>query len=106
MGLLSLVRGFGLEEIRLTNHGAKRLRERLGIPKRACQRAAQKAYDEGITFKNTAGEAHRFFDKIYHKNDSVNNTKVYGQFAYLFSNNVLITVLNIPKDIKFIDKSK
>ena len=88
-----------MEEIRLTKHSIKRLRERMGIPKKACRRTAQIAYDRGITYKETKGNAYRFFLKIYTKNPNVNNTKIYGRFAFLFSDNVLVTVLNLPKEI-------
>jgi len=93
-------------DIKLTNHGAKRLRERLGLPKKACKRAAQLAFDKGMTFKDTTGPAYRYFHKIYAKNTAVNNTKIYGQFAYLFADNVLVTVLNLPKDITFVKKTR
>jgi aryl-alcohol dehydrogenase-like predicted oxidoreductase len=92
-------------EIVLTRHSIKRLKERLGLPKKACQRMAQTAFDKGITFFDTAGAANKYFRRIYDKNRKANNVKVYGKFAYIFSENTLITVLPLPKDIKFNNKN-
>ena len=89
----------------LTKHGIKRLRERLGLPKKTCHRMAQTAFDNGVTYLDTAGEAHRYFTKIYLKNRNANNIKIYGRFAYVFADEILITVLHVPNDIKFINKS-
>ncbi len=91
--------------VTLTKHGMDRLRERLGIPKKACQRMAQTAFDNGITYLNVKGETNRYFTRIYLKNTNANNIRIYGKFVYVFDDETLITVLHIPKDIKIFNKS-
>ena len=87
--------------ITITNHGVKRLRQRLGIPKKSCYRTAQKAFDCGIKSSDVKGEAYNFLRRTALKNISTNNVIVYGKFLYVFSNETLITVLHAPKDIEF-----
>jgi len=66
---------------------------------------AQTAFDRGLTYVETTGAANKYFTKIYLKSHNANNIKIYGKFVYVFAEEVLITVLHVPKDIKFNNKA-
>ena len=47
----------------VTKHAEQRIRERMGINKRAVRRAAQKALDEGAMHSECAGAMKKWLDK-------------------------------------------
>lgn len=81
----------------VTRHAEHRTRERVGIPKKAVRRAAAKAITKGIKRTETDGGLRRYLDWLYWRgNGEANNIVVYGDKVYLFGNDTLITVLNVP----------
>ena len=81
----------------VTRHAEHRTRERVGIPKKAVRRAAAKAITKGIKRTETDGGLRRYLDWLYWRgNGEANNIVVYGDKVYLFRNDTLITVLNVP----------
>lgn len=86
--------------INVTNHARKRFKERLGLPKAACLRQAQKAFDSGFTHAQAKGKAKRYMDSLFLKYRTANNLRVYGQAVYIFSGNTLITVMLLPVNIR------
>ena len=87
-------------EIEVTNHAKKRFKQRVGLPKSACQRHAEKAFYEGLTHTDVKGRMKRFFNKLYLEYRSANNLRLYGEFIYLFKGTRLITVIHFPKGMK------
>lgn len=81
----------------VTRHAERRTRERVGIPKKAVRRAAAKAITEGIRRTETDGGLRRYLDWLYWRgNGGASNIMVYGDKVYLFNDDTLITVLNVP----------
>lgn len=60
---------------------------------------AEKALTEGIKHSETNGQLNKWITSVYFRNKSINNIRLYGDKAYLFANDVLITVLLIPKEL-------
>ena len=92
------------ESVRITYHGEKRVRERLGIPKSAVKKNIEKAQKYGVTSKETYGPFKRYLEWLYLDYGKANNIKSYNHFIYVFDNNVLITLLHIPT--KYIDAAE
>ena len=84
----------------VTNHAAKRFKQRVGLPKTACQRHAEKAFIDGLRHTDVRGSAKRYLDKLFLEHRTANNMRVYGQFVYLFKGKVLVTVLNLPRSVR------
>ena len=85
----------------VTKHGNKRSRERIGIPKKAVDRNAKNALENGLTHGQTRGGLKRYLDFLYfHGNGEANNMRVYGDHVYLFHDEILITVLNVPPEYR------
>ena len=80
----------------VTRHAKQRLKERSGLNKKSVQRIAEKAYINGICHNETKGQLNKWIAGVYFKNSDANNIRVYGDKLYLFHDEILITVLQIP----------
>jgi len=89
-----------MEDVKVTNHAQKRFKQRLGLPKTACRKHAQLAYDKGSKHSDAKGKAKRYMDKIFLDHHNANQMRIYGEFIYLFDKTTLITVMAIPHGIK------
>lgn len=59
----------------------------------------KKAFNEGITHAQTQGKLHKWITKRYHKNRKANNIRLYGDKAYIFCGETLVTVIPVPVEI-------
>jgi len=85
---------------RVTNHAKQRAKERCGINNKSIERIAEKVLKQGITHNECTGQIRRWVDKLYLSEKKANNIRLYGDKAYLFNDNVLITILQIPNDLQ------
>ena len=84
------------EEPRVSRHGAKRARERLGIPLNAVKKNAEKALKYGVHRQDASGPFRRYLDALYYEYETANNMRVYNRHIYIFCGEVLVTVMNVP----------
>ena len=84
----------------VTKHAEKRLRERMGLGKKAVQRAAETAYEKGIKHAETTGNLNKWITSLYFNNKTANNIRLYNDKAWIFAGKNLITVLQIPASLK------
>ena len=84
----------------VTKHAEKRLWERMGLGKRAIQRAAETAFDKGIKHAETTGNLNKWVTSLYFNNKTANNIRLYNDKAWIFAGKNLITVLQIPASLK------
>lgn len=92
--------------IRITNHACDR-RKRLGLSKDTFSKTAQKAFTEGVRHCDTVGSLNRYITSLYFKNKTANNVRVYNQYIWLFTEDLLITVYPlVNKYKKVVDKNK
>lgn len=83
-------------EVKITKHGVKRTKERVGLSKKIADKNAQKALDLGVKHSETKGSLKKFMDALYLKYKNSNNTRIYNRKVYLFHGRVLITIINLP----------
>ena len=83
--------------IEVTAHGKKRIRQRCGIKLKSVDRMAEIAYTRGITHSESTGELKKYIDSLYFYNGQANNVRLHGDKVYIFCNDILVTVFNIPK---------
>ena len=57
---------------------------------------ANLAYEHGMKHSETTGNLRKWVDSQYFYNETANNIRLYGDKAYIFCKNVLITVYRIP----------
>ena len=60
---------------------------------------AQKALTEGITHSQTKGRLNKWLTHLYFQNKRANNIRLYGDKAYIFCDETLVTVLQIPSHL-------
>lgn len=85
--------------MKVTKHAKQRLKERNGLNKNSCDRIVEKALKEGIKHSETKGRLNKWISSIYFVEKKANNIRLYGDKAYLFRDETLITILQIPADL-------
>lgn len=93
------------QEVIITNHAFQRMSERMGLSKKSAIKMAEKVYNVGLTHSETTGNLNKWVTRQYFiSNKRANNIRLYGDKAFIFIENVLITVIQIPhnlvKDVK------
>ena len=95
---------------RLTKHSISRLEQRCGVSKKNAPKIAKRAFKRGITHTETHGNLHKFLDSIYLSQKKGTNMRIYGNAVFVFKEDILITVINIPNnlmnDVKEIKEKK
>lgn len=84
----------------ISNHARQRMKERCGFNKKAQGRMAEKAFNNGITHKQTKGRLHKWVTSLFFKNCNANNIRVYGGYAFIFAGETLVTVIPVPVNIR------
>lgn len=87
------------EKIIITEHALKRGKERGRHGGNSIVRFARKALNEGIGFSEATGKLLHFIKSKYQSYYKANNIRVYGHEVYIFKNNVLLTVLELPQPL-------
>ena len=93
--------------LQVSRHGERRVRQRVGLPKRAVERNAQRALTEGIGYKEAVGALRRYIGWLYERYDgNGNNIRINGDKVWVFHDGILITVLNVPGEHRKAAKSQ
>lgn len=91
----------------ITKHAQRRMRQRCGVGKNSVKHMAKKVYDFGMTHSDTTGNLKKWVDGLYFYNKSANQIRLYGDKAYIFHNQVLITVVQIPQNlVQFVERKE
>jgi N-acetylneuraminic acid mutarotase len=86
-------------ELKITKHSKKRSKERLGVSNKLTGKLAEKALKFGISQSDVKGNLKRYMDGLYLRHKNANNTKIYNRKVYVFHNEVLITIMNVPNNL-------
>lgn len=84
-------------DVILTKHSIQRTKDRIGISKKLTGKNAQKAMEYGLTHAQTKGGLKRYIDKLYLTYRTGNNIRVYHRYIYIFKDNTLITIIDLPR---------
>lgn len=84
----------------ISNNARQRMKERCGFNRKAQDRMVEKAFNDGITHNQTKGRLHKWVTSLFFKNCNANNIRLYGDNAYIFCGETLVTVIPIPNNIK------
>ena len=85
--------------VTVTEHADTRMKERLGLPRKARQAAAQRAFDRGKRHADVSGRLRRFLDAKWFDHHC-DNVRIYGEHIWFFRGTTLVTVYEIKKDLK------
>lgn len=84
---------------RVTNHAARRTKERLGLPKKLSHKNAENALRYGIRHSDTSGSLNRYISALYWKHETANNVRIYCNNVYIFHGETLITIFSAAAEI-------
>lgn len=82
--------------MRITRHGRLRLRERAGVKKSNAIKAVMAALRGGLTIEQLNGDLGRYAEHTRDSHGLADQIIIYHQKIYLFCNESLLTVLNLP----------
>jgi len=81
----------------ITEHAAKRCKERISIPKRAIGRMVKKALELGKPREEFSGLFRHWLDGVFlNGRAEANNIRVYNGYAFIFADDILITAFAVP----------
>ena len=83
----------------VTKHAKDRMKQRCGLNEKSADRMAMIAYENGLRHGDLTGNLKEWADRLYFKNRSANQIRLYGDKAYIFHDTKLITVLQIPHNL-------
>ena len=95
-----------MKSIVLTNHAYVRMKERVGVGRKAAERLVSRAYEEGIDKEKARGSLFRYITgearKECYRDDDI---RIYGEMVYCFKDtpegkSILVTVFYIPGYLK------
>lgn len=92
-------------DIVLTKHAYDRMRERFRYNRKAAERIATKAYENGILHGETTGQLYKYISgKAYAYLKKGTKILIYGEIVYIFieqpEHAKLITSFHLPKSLK------
>lgn len=89
------------KQTKVTTHGQERVRKRIGLSKQAILRNAQKARYLGKQPHQVKGEVRDWMIwKVSRSGREHITLYLYGQYAYAFDNEVLVTAFLVPPKIR------
>jgi len=86
----------------LTKHASMRMSQRCGIQKKTQAKVVRRAWRHGLTHSESSVDPNlkRWIDGLYLSQRKPNKILLYGNGAYLFKDDVLITVIRIPESLQ------
>ena len=87
--------------IYVTDHARERIKERVGLPKKAAERNARKALDNGIGQSECTGRLKKYAEHLFLSHRRGGKMRFYGNHIYIFTTmDKLVTVLPLPNEYK------
>lgn len=86
--------------IEVSKHATKRIRERLGLPKKAAQSEAERAFEKGLRIDELCGRLRRFLDRKHLILRDGADYRITPAAIYVIKNDVLVTVMPVPEELR------
>ena len=86
-----------------SDHARDRIQERCVINKASCDRIAKIAFDNGLTHAEATGQLKAYITKIFNRNESANNIRIYAEKIWIFANVELVN-FKLPPGSFFVQK--
>ena len=85
--------------MQVTKHAKERMKRRCGLNEKSSERLARIVYEKGLRHGDLTGNLKKWVDKQYFYNKAANQIRLYGDKAYIFQNEKLITVIQVPHNL-------
>ncbi len=86
-------------EKRVTRHGEKRLKERMGIPKKSCERQYQMAMERGLPHGKMTGSLYKWVTAQAFKQPVKGHYYIYSNNLFIVKQEALVTVIPLPANL-------
>ena len=90
----------------ITDHAKDRLKERMGLNKKSINRVCILALERGYKHSDFTGSFGKYLDKLYLSHKNANNMRIYNNEVFIFNNETLVTVIDIPQKYNKYIKNK
>jgi len=86
----------------VSEHGDRRARKRMGIPRRAIARAAEKARTAGIPRECWAGAIRAYLDRKFLNNPAPRDLRIHAGWVYIFDqrDGTFVTCFPLPSRLR------
>lgn len=85
----------------ISKHAQKRIKERLGLPKRAVRAHVAKVLEYGSGLDQMKGQLRKYVEyRCIAYENRCDNPRLYGHHLFFFSGETLITVLEVPTELR------
>jgi hypothetical protein len=84
----------------ITDHAYDRAKERFSLSRKALLRISVRAFNEGVKHSDTTGRLNKYISGVWNEYKTADNIRIYGEILFLFVSNRLITVYQIPNNLK------
>lgn len=83
----------------MSEHGVKRLRQRLGLPAKAAAKEIERALLKGTPRTDFSGRMRRALDYLFHKHGHYGDYRVWRGHVFVFKNQVFVTVFPLTNGL-------
>jgi len=90
----------------ISKHAEKRIRKRIGLPRKAVEKFVAEAVENGTPLKEFKGRVKKFYDYTSINYQSGNQSFFYREYLFIAHNGDLVTVYPIPRHIKHVATNK
>ena len=87
------------EPMYITRHAFDRAKERLGWKPAALERMLPKVLEDGVYHAQTKGHLKKWLSGKFFMHKAT-DARIYGQHAFFFKGNNLVTILHLPPELK------
>lgn len=84
----------------VTEHAFEKGKERLSLNKKSLEKLANLAFDKGLKHADMKAYLKKYIDKMYFRNKKANNVRVYGEVLFIFVEDRLVTLYQLPNNLK------
>lgn len=86
-------------QVRASEHGVRRIRQRMGLPKKAAEREIERALENGTPRTEVSGRLRRVLDALFHKHGHYGDYRVWRGFVFVFKGRTFVTVLTLTNGL-------
>lgn len=89
-----------MTSVSASDHGVKRLRQRLGLPKKAVEREIARALESGTPRTDFSGRMRRTLDYLFHRHGHYGDYRVWRGWIFIFKGQTFVTVIPLTNGLQ------
>lgn len=88
------------EAVKVSDHGIRRMRQRLGLQKHAVAKEVDRAFAKGTSRVDLSGRMRRVLDAMFHRNGHYGDYRVYRGCVFVFKGDQFVTVIPLSNGLQ------